>query len=108
MLIKRHQQPVWVHTERDAPRQRPAPNRQRQRPDTRPVPHPAPGSYQVIWAKRPMQTELGRCLAIRLLDMPGGPCLQVMVASPHRSTTWFDANKALTPRQADAWARLGF
>lgn len=70
--------------------------------------HPAPGSYQVIWAKRPMQTELGRCLAIRLLDMPGGPCLQVMVASPHRSTTWFDADKALTPRQADAWARLGF
>lgn len=108
MLIKRHQQLVWVHTERDAPRQRHPYQGPRHRPDTSAPPHPAPGSLRVIQAKRPLQTELGRCLAIRLLDRPAGPCLQILVASPHRSTTWFDVEKALTPRQANAWARLGF
>lgn len=108
MLIKRNQQPVWVHTERDAPRTPRKTDLGRHRPTPRLSILPPPGTYQVIQAKRPIQTDLGRCLAIRLLELPAGPTLQVLVASPNRTTTWFDAEKALTQRQADAWARLGF
>lgn len=101
MLIKRNQRPVWVHSERDAPR---TPRKQR---ITREPAHTEP-SLQVINARRPIQTDLGRCLAIRLVPMPAGPALQVLVAHPSRTTMWFDADKALTERQANAWARLGF
>ncbi len=101
MLIKRNQQPVWVHTEREAPR---APRQRRLSRAT----SPSETSLQVIKARRPFQSGLGRCLAIRLVPMPAGPALQVLVAHPNRTTTWFDAEKALTERQADAWARSGF
>lgn len=105
MLIKRNQQPVWVHTERDAPRT-PRIHKAAQRGlrDT----SFTTNDLQVIQARRPIQTDLGRCLAIRLIPMPAGPVLQVLVAAPNRTTTWFDAEKALTQRQADAWARMGF
>lgn len=121
MLIKRNQQTVWIHTERDAQRaprnphhtghtdhperriqrhQQGRHNQGRQLPDT--------AASAVIQAKRPIQTDLGRCLAIRLLHLPAGQELQVLVASPNRATTWFEAEKALTQRQAESWARWGF
>lgn len=116
MLIKRNQQTVWIHTERDAQR---APRKPHQpgrtgHPEQRieryhradVTPEAAP--IAVIQAKRPIQTDLGRCLAIRLLQLPAGQELQVLVASPSRTTTWFEAEKALTQRQAESWARWGF
>ena len=105
MVIKRNQQPVWVHTERDAPR---TPRiHQRAQRGLRNTVSPT-NDLQVLWARKPIQTDLGRCLAIRLLPLPVGPTLQVLVAAPNRTTAWFDAEKALTQRQAEAWARMGF
>lgn len=104
MLIKRNQQPVWVHTERETRR---TPTRPAGRTPSRPGGDPH-GASRVIQARRPIQTELGRCIAIRLLQLPAGPHLQVLVARPDSTTTWFDAQRALTQRQADAWARWGF
>jgi len=104
VFIKRNQQQVWIHTDRDAAR---AP-RKSANVNPRLTSPPQAGTPPVLQARRPIQTSLGRCLAMRLLELPTGPTLQVLVASPNRTTTWFDADKALTQRQANAWARMGF
>lgn len=118
MLIKRNQQPVWIHTERDAARapRNPHPTRrtgnglgsrtQSRHGDS--AVSVSPPEFQLLQAKRPIQTDIGRCLALRLLELPGGPVLQVLVANRDRPTTWYEAEKALTQRQAESWARWGF
>jgi len=74
--------------------------RQRERHDNRDLPE----KPQVIEAKRPYKTGTGRCIAIRL----SRGSLEVLVASPLRTTRWMPATAVLSNREADDWARRGF
>lgn len=130
MLVRRHNLPVWVHTEAEAARAvslsktfLPKPGglykaRAGHRPQ-RPRP-PVSGSFpnhhtnpaRVLQAKRPIQVEAGRCLALRLVGPQEGlgseDQLQVLVADRQRATRWLQASEVLSERQAQAWSRFGF
>jgi hypothetical protein len=67
---------------------------------------------RVIQAKRPIQVDAGRCLALRLVGPREGlgseDQLQVLVADRQRATQWLKASDVLSERQAQAWSRFGF
>lgn len=68
----------------------------------------APGRDQraaadrTIWARVPLQTKHGRCLAVRQKD---GELWVGIAGAPLR---WLPARRVLTDKEAEAWAATGF
>jgi len=58
---------------------------------------------RTIWAKVPLQTRHGRCLAVRQKD---GKLWVAIAGSPHVS--WLPADGVLTEKEAAVWAATGF
>lgn len=106
MNIVRNGQPVWVYTDREAAHAA----RKTQKADawSSNQPPELSASCQVLMSQRPIQTEAGRCLGLRLIELHGNQTLQVLVVNHKRGNAWMAADKALSKRQADAWARFGF
>jgi hypothetical protein len=64
---------------------------------------PRAGAERTIWARMPLQTRRGRCVAVRLR----GDALLVGVAgSP--AVLWLPARQVLTDAEAAAWLAAGF
>lgn len=57
---------------------------------------------QTIWARVPLQTKHGRCLAVRQKD---GELWVGIAGAPLR---WLPARRVLTDKEAAAWAATGF
>lgn len=70
---------------------------------TEPLRKPRP-QVRTLWAATPLETRLGRCLAVSLVgDRLLRVCLQQGMWRQ-----WLRADDVLTPGQAERWARVGF
>jgi len=56
-----------------------------------------------IWAKVPLQTRRGRCVAVKLR---GGDVLIGIASAP--AVQWLPAQKVITEAEMEAWLRVGF
>lgn len=65
---------------------------------------PAPRALRppTLWASRPLRVRAGRLLGVRLV---GGDLQVALVADGADAVRWVSAEKTLTERQAEAWAR---
>ncbi len=61
------------------------------------APHPA-----TLWASRPLRVRAGRLLGVRLA---GGDLQVALVADGADAVRWVSAERVLTERQAEDWAR---
>ena len=58
---------------------------------------------RTIWAKVPLQTKHGRCVAVKLR---GDTILIGIACAP--AVQWVPAQKVLTEAEVEAWTRVGF
>jgi len=69
---------------------------------THSTPTPPAPRTPTLWASRPLCVRAGRLLGVRL---SGGDLQVALVADGADAVRWVPAEKALTERQADDWAR---
>jgi len=72
-------------------------------PTTHSLPTPPP-RVRTLWATTPLDTRLGRCIAVSLA---GDRLLRVCLQQGLRRQ-WLRVDDVLTPEQAERWARIGF
>ncbi len=69
---------------------------------THSTPEPRAARPPTLWSSRPLRVRAGRLLGVRLAD---GELQVALVADGADAVRWVAAEKALTERQAEDWAR---
>lgn len=72
-------------------------------PSPQPLAKPRP-RVRTLWATTPLQTRLGRCVAVSLV----GDSLLRVCLQRGMQRDWLRVEDVLTPEQAGRWARIGF
>jgi len=69
---------------------------------------PAESSGRVLWASKPWMSPKGKCVAIRLAATGNRVLAGIAKGEGRREIDWVPAEKVLSARDADRWARSGF